>query len=383
MARSKRMGVSASPEQQERRDIGPLTGRGHARRAALLDAARRVFEERGFLDTRVADIAAEAKVAQGTFYTYFDSKDAIFQAVASRVAGDMIIELGASRPLSTASYERTHAAMRRYVESYRSRAKILALIEQVGTFTPEMKRIRLQMREAHVDRLARGIEHQQDFSRLHPVAQLDEFLHQRLVDLQPAGGVENDHVNAVRLGLGHRAVGDLEHVLFAAHQETRQIKLPGQGLDLVHRGGPVNVRADEQRFAILGGEQAGELAAGGGFAGAVQAAHHQAERLGKAARQVELAAIGTEQRDHFIADDFDDLLPRLDAGDDLLAERLFLHAGDELLGDLEIDVRIEQGHAHLAQCLGDVGFADLAEAPEVAEGFLEFIAERVKHGCER
>lgn len=168
MARSKRMGVSASPEQQERRDIGPLTGRGHARRAALLDAARRVFEERGFLDTRVADIAAEAKVAQGTFYTYFDSKDAIFQAVASRVAGDMIIELGASRPLSTASYERTHAAMRRYVESYRSRAKILALIEQVGTFTPEMKRIRLQMREAHVDRLARGIEHQQELGIADP-----------------------------------------------------------------------------------------------------------------------------------------------------------------------------------------------------------------------
>ena len=225
-----------------------------------------------------------------------------------------------------------------------------------------------------------GVEHEQDFARLNPVAKLDEFLHQRLVDLQPAGGVENDHVNAVRLGLGHRAVGDLEHVLFAAHQETRQIKLPGQGLDLVHRGGPVNVRADEQRFAILGGEQAGELAAGGGFAGAVQAAHHQAERLCEAARQVEFAALGAEQRDHLVADDFDDLLSGLDAGDDLLAERFLLHAGDELLGDLEINVRIEQGHAHLAQRLGDVGFADFAESPEVAEGLLEFIAERVKHG---
>ena len=98
--KSNRMGVAVSAEQQERRETGPLTGRGHARRAALLDAARRVFEERGFLETRVADIAAEAKVAQGTFYTYFDSKDAIFQAVAARVAGDMIVELGSNRPLA-------------------------------------------------------------------------------------------------------------------------------------------------------------------------------------------------------------------------------------------------------------------------------------------
>ena len=115
----------------------------------------------------------------------------------------------------------------------------------------------------------------------------------------------------------------------------------------------------------------------------MQAAHHQAERLGEAARQVEVAALGTEQRNHFIADDFDDLLSGLDAGDDLLAERFFLHAGDELLGDLEIDVRIEQGHAHFAQRLGDVRFADLAESPQVPEGFLEFIAESVKHGRER
>ena len=115
----------------------------------------------------------------------------------------------------------------------------------------------------------------------------------------------------------------------------------------------------------------------------MQAAHHQAERLCEAARQVEFATLGAEQRDHLVADDFDDLLSGLDAGDDLLAERFFLHAGDELLGDLEINVRIEQCLAYLAQRLGDVGFADFAESPEVAEGLLEFIAERVKHGCRR
>ena len=42
-----------------------------------------MFEERGFLDTRVADIVAAAGVAQGTFCSYFDSKEAAFTEVAT------------------------------------------------------------------------------------------------------------------------------------------------------------------------------------------------------------------------------------------------------------------------------------------------------------
>ena len=65
-----------------------------------------------------------------------------------------------------------------------------------------------------------GVEHEQNFTRLNPVAQPDEFLHQRFVDLQSAGCIEDDHVDAVLLGLGHRSVGDLVDVLFTAHQEA-------------------------------------------------------------------------------------------------------------------------------------------------------------------
>jgi AcrR family transcriptional regulator len=155
------VGAIASAGQQERREAGPLTGKGQARKAALLDAARRVFEKRGFLDTRVADIVAEARVAQGTFYTYFDSKDAVFQAVATGVVGEMLVALRADTHTGT-PYERAYAAMERFVDSYRPRARIIALVEQVGTFTPELKHLRLQVREAFVERAARGIAHQQE-----------------------------------------------------------------------------------------------------------------------------------------------------------------------------------------------------------------------------
>jgi AcrR family transcriptional regulator len=62
-----------------------LTPRGLRTRATLVDAAKQVFAETPFADTRIADITARAGVANGTFYTYFDSKEEIFREVAADV----------------------------------------------------------------------------------------------------------------------------------------------------------------------------------------------------------------------------------------------------------------------------------------------------------
>lgn len=59
----------------------PRSRRGTRTRAALVAAARSVFERDGYLASRVTDIADEARVAHGTFYTYFDSKAEVFAAV--------------------------------------------------------------------------------------------------------------------------------------------------------------------------------------------------------------------------------------------------------------------------------------------------------------
>jgi len=43
----------------------------------IIDAATKVFAEKGFFQSRIADIAREAGVADGTIYIYFDNKDDI------------------------------------------------------------------------------------------------------------------------------------------------------------------------------------------------------------------------------------------------------------------------------------------------------------------
>jgi AcrR family transcriptional regulator len=147
--------------QAARRDAGPMTTKGQERRQEILGAARRVFERLGYLETRVADIVKEAKVAQGTFYTYFDSKEAVFTELAQQTTDGMLETLKSERAIGTPR-ERVRFGLHRFVSAFRPNATFQRLLEQVGTSSPEMASLRLALREAFVQRSARGIQHMQD-----------------------------------------------------------------------------------------------------------------------------------------------------------------------------------------------------------------------------
>jgi len=72
-------------------DRAPRTERGRRTRRALLDAAAIEFGERGFHDSSIVGITQRAGVALGSFYTYFESKEAIFHALVT----DMSASVGA------------------------------------------------------------------------------------------------------------------------------------------------------------------------------------------------------------------------------------------------------------------------------------------------
>jgi AcrR family transcriptional regulator len=59
-----------------------------ANRAALLAAAREVFAEHGYEGAGVRDVVRRTNLAPGTFYNYFDGKDAIFRAVLEQAGGE-------------------------------------------------------------------------------------------------------------------------------------------------------------------------------------------------------------------------------------------------------------------------------------------------------
>jgi AcrR family transcriptional regulator len=60
-----------------------LTSQGIERKQQLLDAAARLFADRGYAETRILDICREAGVAKGLFYWYFETKEAVFRDLAA------------------------------------------------------------------------------------------------------------------------------------------------------------------------------------------------------------------------------------------------------------------------------------------------------------
>jgi AcrR family transcriptional regulator len=62
-------------------------------RQRLLDAARTCLERNGYQDVTTRELLAEAGLSTGTFYNYFPTKSALYEALAESMLGDDLVRL--------------------------------------------------------------------------------------------------------------------------------------------------------------------------------------------------------------------------------------------------------------------------------------------------
>jgi len=135
----------------------PVSRRGQRTREALVQAALQVFARDGFFDARITDMTAVAGVANGSFYTYFDSKLAIFHEAAERIL-TASVETVRGEPADVRDPVRDiYWANRSFMLEYQRQAGMMRAIEQTTPFDPRIQELRRRSWAVGLGRTVRRI----------------------------------------------------------------------------------------------------------------------------------------------------------------------------------------------------------------------------------
>jgi AcrR family transcriptional regulator len=116
----------------------------------LLTAAERLFGERSYRRTTVAGICAQAGIATGSFYAYFDSKAGIFAAIIRQINTDLRGAMAAAIQAADDNQRaRERASFRAYFDLMSSRPWIYRIVREAEFLAPG------EFRE-YYERLVRG-----------------------------------------------------------------------------------------------------------------------------------------------------------------------------------------------------------------------------------
>lgn len=111
--------------------------------SALIEAARRLFIDKGYAATGTPEVVEQAGVTRGALYHHFKDKQALFQAVAEAEAAQIATEIKANSEHATTPTEALTHGANAYFEAMRKpgRVRLLLLEGPAVLGAEEMRRI--------------------------------------------------------------------------------------------------------------------------------------------------------------------------------------------------------------------------------------------------
>ncbi|MXO75247.1 TetR family transcriptional regulator [Altererythrobacter aerius] len=128
----------------------PRTARGRETLRKLLDAAAKEFGDLGFHAASISGITRRAGTALGSFYTYFDSKEAIFSALVRDMSQAVADAAAAAMPQGVTGVAREQEVLTAFLDFARSHKEIYRIIDEAEFADPASYR-------AHYEGAARRI----------------------------------------------------------------------------------------------------------------------------------------------------------------------------------------------------------------------------------
>jgi AcrR family transcriptional regulator len=103
----------------------------------ILDAALEEFGEKGFSEGSIVGITSRAKVALGTFYTYFDSKEAVFQEVVRDMSAQVRDHVAPALGDAADALDGEGRALHSFLEFVRTHRQVYRIIDEAEFVDPE------------------------------------------------------------------------------------------------------------------------------------------------------------------------------------------------------------------------------------------------------
>lgn len=135
------------------------TGAGKAQRtkAALRQAARTAFAQHGWTGTRVKDITAIAEVSHGTFYTYYENREAILDELIADVIKPLL-NLAAAPWRAQTPTEGLRSIIEAFLDVHQGGADIIAVWRQAAADQPRYDQSWASVHEAFTNRIIQRFE---------------------------------------------------------------------------------------------------------------------------------------------------------------------------------------------------------------------------------
>ncbi|MEO7365723.1 MAG: TetR/AcrR family transcriptional regulator [Sphingomicrobium sp.] len=115
----------------------PRTARGEKTLRKILTAALEEFGERGFSEASIVSITSRAEVALGTFYTYFDSKEALFQALVRDMSAQVRDHVAPELSGEGDGLERERRALAAFLRFAAEHKHVYRIIDEAEFVDPE------------------------------------------------------------------------------------------------------------------------------------------------------------------------------------------------------------------------------------------------------
>jgi AcrR family transcriptional regulator len=117
-----------------------LGERGSDKRDLILQAAVRVFAQKGYHACRVSDIAAEAGVAHGLLYHYFRSKEDVLEEIFRGTWSDLLAEIARIEERGEPALEQLRALAAFYLGSWLRAPDLIRVLVREVARSPEVGR---------------------------------------------------------------------------------------------------------------------------------------------------------------------------------------------------------------------------------------------------